>query len=361
MSKNKTDDFLSKFANRVEKVGRDGVMGLMKSTGIPINNIKLRNDGSQIYNSSIRKNMMNEINKNVGDLETQVNSKNNLYSNNIYNSPIRYNNISNNNPNINDKYGYNKRILPSIKNNQNKRNDINFNENNYLSNPLFNSYNTISSQRSLNDNNKNFFNSRSNIRTNSVNNRYYNNNNLFDYPQNNILSQRNIYSVANNRQNIVDYGYTPYTLKDYKKIENDVKLGKLGPNIGTEEWKKKQKKMKKMSEYGNKVISEGKGCYIKLAESADERHKRLQEMKKLNGKWNIINEYSKGLMLNINKNTNEQFKRNVNDKLMEEERLIDKQFEMDMEQEEEEERQLQQKRNAVYQQRLNRMKNLLFN
>ena len=116
-----------------------------------------------------------------------------------------------------------------------------------------------------------------------------------------------------------------------------------------------------MSEYGNKVISEGKGCYIKLAESADERHKRLQEMKKLNGKWNIINEYSKGLMLNINKNTNEQFKRNVNDKLMEEERLIDKQFEMDMEQEEEEERQLQQKRNAVYQQRLNRMKNLLFN
>ena len=38
MSKNSTNDFLSKFANRVEKVGRDGVMGLMKSTGLPINN-----------------------------------------------------------------------------------------------------------------------------------------------------------------------------------------------------------------------------------------------------------------------------------------------------------------------------------
>ena len=40
MSKNKNDDFLSKFADRVEKVGRDGVMGLMKSTGSPINNVR---------------------------------------------------------------------------------------------------------------------------------------------------------------------------------------------------------------------------------------------------------------------------------------------------------------------------------
>jgi hypothetical protein len=45
---------------------------------------------------------------------------------------------------------------------------------------------------------------------------------------------------------------------------------------------------------------------------------------------------------------------------MEEERLVDKQFELDMEKEEEEERILQQKKNAIYQQRLNRMKNLLF-
>ena len=66
-------------------------------------------------------------------------------------------------------------------------------------------------------------------------------------------------------------------------------------------------------------------------------------------------------MLNSNKKSNEQFKRNVNDKLMEEERFIDKQFELDMDQEEEEERILQQKRNEIYQQRLNRMKNLLFN
>ena len=46
---------------------------------------------------------------------------------------------------------------------------------------------------------------------------------------------------------------------------------------------------------------------------------------------------------------------------MEEERLLEQQFELDMEKEEEEERILQQKKNLIYQQRLNKMKNLLFN
>ena len=143
-------------------------------------------------------------------------------------------------------------------------------------------------------------------------------------------------------------------------ISNDVKLGKLGPNIGTEDWVKKKNRMQKMSEYGNKVIYEGKGCKNKVSESADERHRRLQEYKALNGKWNIINEYSKSLLLNKDKNNNEQFKRNVNDKLLEEERLIDKQFELDIRDNEEEERMLQQQNNILYQQRLNKMKNLLF-
>jgi hypothetical protein len=84
-------------------------------------------------------------------------------------------------------------------------------------------------------------------------------------------------------------------------------------------------------------------------------------MKKLNGKWNIISEYSRGIMLNNDRNSNEQFKRNVNNKLMEEERLLEQQFELDMEKEEEEERILQQKKNLIYQQILNKMKNLLFN
>ena len=54
MSKNKTDDFLSKFANRVEKVGRDGVMGLMKSTKLPINNMRQNYFGNQELSSSIK-------------------------------------------------------------------------------------------------------------------------------------------------------------------------------------------------------------------------------------------------------------------------------------------------------------------
>ena len=386
MSKNKTDDFLSKFANRVEKVGRDGVMGLMKSTGLPINSVRQGYLGTPDYSFSMRKNGPNEIDKNTLDFDNsalKAKNQNSLYfnNNNTYrNKSSMMNNIipnmnhySNMNKNNDYKLHSAKTILPEINYMQNKRNmndqyqNMN-NNNNNIRNPLMFSSDKINNQKnSYNDNthnNRNYFNSRSNIRSNSLNYRYYNNNNndnLFESQQNNALGQRNIYSVANNRQNIVDYGYTPYTLKDYKKITNDVKLGKLGPNIGTEEWNKKRKKMKKMSEYGNKVMHEGKGCYVKLAESADERHKRLQEMKQLNGKWNIINEYSRGLMFNNDRNSNEQFKRNVNNKLMEEERLVDQQFELDMEKEEEEERILQQKKNAIYQQRLNRMKNLLFN
>ena len=359
MSKNTTDDFLTKFANRVEKVGRDGVMGLMKSTGLPINNIKYNYDNTQNYQSLNYKNDINEANKSNNNNDYNISpfrSQKNLYINNTYKSSLRNSAISNINnfSNINNnKYSTSKSVISSK----------NFNQNNRNNNDMFSSdinYNNNINNNSNNYNDNIYFNSRSSVRSNSINYRYNNNinNNLFSSQSNN---QRNIYSVANNRQNIVDYGYTPYTLKDYKKITNDVKLGKLGPNIGTEEWKKKRKKMKKMSEYGNKVMSEGKGCYVKLAETADERHKRLQEMKLLNGKWNIINEYSRGIMLNKDKNSNEQFKRNVNDKLNEEERLIDNQFELDMEQEEEEERILQQKRNALYQQRLNRMKNLLFN
>jgi hypothetical protein len=212
----------------------------------------------------------------------------------------------------------------------------------------------------FNQNDENFI-PRNQIRKNSVNYRYNGGlNNLLEQKTTFSLPPRNIYTVANNRQNIVDHGYTPYTLKDYKKISNEVKLGKLGPNIGTEDWVKKRNRMKKMSEYGNKVIYEGTGCKNKVSESAEERHRRLQEIKALNGKWNIINEYSKGLMINKDKNNNEQFKRNVNDKLLEEERLIDKQFELDIRDNEEEERMLQQQNNILYQQRLNKMKNLLF-
>ena len=368
MSKFGNDDFLAKFANRVEKVGRDGVMGLMKSTGLPINIDRENNHYNQAdfnYNKGI--NSSKEIRKNIFDdnnstFEPRI--KNNIYINrNINKFPTKnydiqsvkhYSFINNNNTGLFSSKANISSINGQIMNDFNK---INNNKRNSLIQSMKISNNIYN--QNINDNNENFIN-RSVVRKNSMNYRYNLPNNIIEQKTNISIPRRNIYTVANNRQNIVDHGYTPYTLKDYKKISNDVKLGKLGPNIGTEDWVKKKNRMQKMSEYGNKVIYEGKGCKNKVSESADERHRRLQEYKALNGKWNIINEYSKGLLLNKDKNSNEQFKRNANDKLLEEERLIDKQYELDIRENEEEERMLQQQNNILYQQRLNRMKNLLF-
>ena len=38
-----SDEFLSKFSGRIEIVGRDGVIGIMKNTGVPINIDFLKN------------------------------------------------------------------------------------------------------------------------------------------------------------------------------------------------------------------------------------------------------------------------------------------------------------------------------
>ena len=363
MSKYDNDDFLSKFADRVEKVGRDGVMGLMKSTGAPINMDKIQNYYNQNYfDRRFQRNNQGEIHKNI--LEENYSAfvprtKNNIYINEGINKyPTtknikQYSILNNNNKGTFTSRG----IMQSNFNDYNNFNNINRNSLIRSTNLGINSNDLYES--TSNDNNDSFI-TRSQIRKKSTNYRYNNPNNPFDQKTNFSIQRRKIYTVANNRQNIIDHGYTPYTLKDYKKISNNVKLGKLGPNIGTEDWFEKKNRMQKMSEYGNKVIFEGRGCKKKLTESAEVRHRRLQEIKNLNGKWNIINEYSKGLLLNKDKNSNEQFKRNANDKLIDEERLIDKQYELDIRENEEEERMLQQQNNVLYQQRLNRMKNLLF-
>ena len=363
MSKYDNDDFLSKFADRVEKVGRDGVMGLMKSTGAPINMDKIQNYYNQNYfDRRFQRNNQGEIHKNILEENHSAfvpRTKNNIYINEGINKypttkNIKQYSILNNN---NNGTFTSRGIIQSNFNDYNNFNNINRNSLIRSTNLGINSNDIYES--TSNDNNDNFI-TRSQIRKKSTNYRYNNPNNPFDQKTNFSIQRRKIYTVANNRQNIIDHGYTPYTLKDYKKISNNVKLGKLGPNIGTEDWFEKKNRMQKMSEYGNKVIFEGRGCKKKLTESAEVRHRRLQEIKNLNGKWNIINEYSKGLLLNKDKNSNEQFKRNANDKLIDEERLIDKQYELDIRENEEEERMLQQQNNVLYQQRLNRMKNLLF-
>ena len=366
------EDFLSKFGDRIEMVGRDGVMGIMKTTGNPINSGYTRNiNNNNQINQNLISNNLHKTNFDEEILRSPVSS--------CYSSPKQKNyakkTFINNSVNIirtrtsqeiprvyasndyfkNDNEKNNNHIIKVTENDQN-HNLYRYNK--YDSSKMINYFlpkkPKYSSENNFNNNYEqcNLFNK--------------NNNNIINQSQKNLNNNRynnDIYNnlVANNRQNIVDHGYTPYTLKDYKKITNDVKLGKLGPNIGTKEWKTKRDKMQKMSEYGNKIMSEGKGCYVKLTESADDRHKRLQEMKMHNGKWNIINEYSRGIMENNIHDSNVQFKRNVNEKLLEEEMMINNALELERKQEEEEQRILQDRKNNIYQQRLNKMKNMLFN
>ena len=73
MSKFGNDDFLAKFGDRVEKVGRDGVMGLMKSTGNPINlnrqNIYTNQNNFNIYKG---RNDLREIHKNILEDNSEI-------------------------------------------------------------------------------------------------------------------------------------------------------------------------------------------------------------------------------------------------------------------------------------------------
>jgi len=69
------------------------------------------------------------------------------------------------------------------------------------------------------------------------------------------------FSNANNRNNKStlnenDTSYHPYTLKEYKELNNGkVVLGGLGPNIGTKDWEEKHKKMRKITQYAENVKS----------------------------------------------------------------------------------------------------------
>ena len=71
----------------------------------------------------------------------------------------------------------------------------------------------------------------------------------------NIMSN-NTKKIANN----TNYEYKPYTLKEYKEINRvPVTLGKLGPNIGTDEWEEKRKKMSRLTEYSKQVNKKKNG------------------------------------------------------------------------------------------------------
>ena len=322
MSKCKDNDFLTKFGDRIETIGKDGVMGLMKHTGISINNnINNRNNYQNNciqYFSETRIHENNNFNSPQHSINSSYWSNKNLNRNNILNSKIEslntFNNSSNNNILMNKISN-----LPKFYEKQTKPNTNNENNKQKIKEPLV--YSCLMKNNNI------------------INNNICNNN------------------IGNNLQNILDNGYKPYTIKDYNKLNNDVKLGKLGPNIGTKEWNEKQERMQKMSEYGKRLVMEGKGCHVRLSETAEEKHRKLEEIKNMNGKWNLINEYSKSIKDNKKNNIKEQFNRNVNQKL--EEKLNDfdyKNYENENKIRTKEKNNI----NRIYDRRLNNLKNMLF-
>ena len=126
--------FMNKFCNRIEVIGKDGVLGIMKTTKIPINLNR------QSFTPTIPNN--------------------------------RYYNYRT----INPCPSYPRQNFQSIQQSQNR----------CITNPTF----SFSSQA---------------------------------LPR---IVQRSVITESNNN-NIVDHGYTPYSLNDYRKLQKEVKLGGL--------------------------------------------------------------------------------------------------------------------------------------
>ena len=119
-------------------------------------------------------------------------------------------------------------------------------------------------------------------------------------------------------------------MKDYKKIDNDVILGKLGHDFDTKQWNEKRIRLKKMSEYGKQLI--------------DGKVKKRNSFIKIKTKDNIA-EFSN----NINDNQ-EQLMKNIKN--------LKKSYEL---KEENENKDYQKQHvNVNYRRRLNNLKNILF-
>ena len=247
------DDFLTKFGNRIEKIGKDGIMGIMKNTGHSINN--------NIYKNLLFNN--DEYHKNL----TFKHNRNNIYFEN--------------------------------------QESNNYSQNKQPKSPFFLDMNYI--QANKNRRNASLNNREPLVYSCKMNKKPYqikNDNNIYNK---NIY--QNKYEIGDNRQKIIDYGYKPYTIKDYKKVNSEIVMGKLGANLGTKQWNEKRERMKKMSEYGKQLIK-GKDHYIRTNESSEEKNKNVNEINE-NIKWNIINEYSKGLSDNKKTFNKEHFNYNL--------------------------------------------------
>lgn len=239
----KNDDFLSKFGDRVEVIGKDGVMGIMKHTRESIN--KNYNYQNELFNRGNGRNLTYKHNN--GNLRNQ--EMTNITS--ILNNTNEY---SNYNPSyLSQSYKikkFNNNIFDN-KLNINFNNNFNINNNDYTLN--MNAYEVNKNRKSISSNINYRINRQPLIYSYHLNNNKYKIENL----PNNIYynnQEQNKHQIGDNRQNILDNGYKPYTLKDYKKIDNDVNLGKLGHDYDNKIWNEKRIRLKKMSEYGKQLI-----------------------------------------------------------------------------------------------------------
>lgn len=305
-------DFLSKFGERVEKIGKDGIIGIIKKhSGPSINHNNI------IYNELFNR-----------DFKKHLTFKSNSYIFEQNNTYLINNRFANNNSNILN----NLNIYPNYPNNPRKV---------YLPINLF--MESDKSRKSINSNN--YYRSDKqpllySCQINKVKNPFENeDNNYYNSP--NI----NKYKAGDNRQKILDYGYKPYTIKDYKKINNEIDRGKLDLNFVTKEWKEKKERMKKMSDYGKQIMIKEKKSNFKKNEN--EYGEKSDEIKNEDEKWNYINEYSEEKNYNINNKSNRKL--NYNSYFAKKEEYgqsIDKIIKKHV--------------NINYRRRLNNLKNILF-
>ena len=280
-----TLNFLHKFRNRIETIDKTGVLGLMSHTGIPINGTSSNYQNNKIYNPSYlnydsNSNFQNgSYNNNINIYNSYLNN-NNYLDNNLYNS-----NISNNNNNQTiDSYNM------YLSNNNNK------NSNNFFKNKGYFLMDYIPSSQKLLKNNPMI----PEIKKSSLPNKKQNN--FLSKSVNLNISKKfsinsDFQNENNENENIVDHGYTPYSLKDYQNLPKVETLERgLGPNIGSKDWKEREIKRNRMSNYGNNIMKNETGLIYKVYASPEQMEKRKKDLIKLNSKWRRSNTYGKNLL-----------------------------------------------------------------
>ena len=265
--KEETSDFLKKFKNRIEKMGKNGVSGLLMKMHEPINGNYSNNNR---YNPSFLNydNYSNYENEYFNNFNYNNNNNNQIY--NIYQN--NYNN--NNNNNESNNYFKNKGYF--------LMDSIPLNNKLLKNNPMVPEI----KKSSLTERKKENY--RSNILSKSVKLNKINKYNI----EKDLNSEKNQSEFLKN----IDYGYIPYTLKDYKNLPKITLKGGLRSNIGTKEWEKAELKRSRMSNYGENVLKNETGLIYKVHGTPEQIIKRKKEIMRENSKWKRSNTYGKRLL-----------------------------------------------------------------